>query len=380
MRHFRVDEWKSVRGQEIDKELTTIRIELSIGMETRRRRKVIGETDKSRIVAAFLDPMKDYVEVAESLGISRSTAWSIVRRYHQDGSVVVRRRGGQRPRLIDEEMVACVIRMVEEFPAYTLQQLNAELRRSLPNKPQVSIATLHRMLDAQFITLKKVENIPAERNSDRVKDARKEHAQWLFENGEGRELIYVDETGHNLWISRTRARAPRGQRAVRVVGGRTGPNLTLTIAVSNIRGLLFSSTKEGGANIASFNQFLHDASEAAGPQHATFIFDNAPCHRRAHESEILEQHNILHLPPYSPFLNIAENAFSVWKAAVKRQLEEVRDQMLLQTHPERLATVAQISEQNLDVITEAHCRASWTKLRSLIPKCLTLQDILQDHA
>ena len=131
-----------------------------------------------------------------------------------------------------------------------------------------------------------------------MKDARKDHAQWLFENAEDRELIYVDEAGHNLWISRTRGRAARGQRAVRIVGGRTGPNFTLTIAVSNSRGLLFSSTKQGGANIASFNQFLHDTSQAAGPQPATFIFDNAPCHQRAHESELREQHNILYLPPY----------------------------------------------------------------------------------
>ena len=74
--------------------------------------------------------------------------------------------------MFDAEMVACVIGMIEECPAYTLQQLNDELRRSLPHKPHVSISTLHRMLDAQLITLKKMENAPAEPNRDRVKEAR----------------------------------------------------------------------------------------------------------------------------------------------------------------------------------------------------------------
>ena len=63
---------------------------------------MIIETEKSRIVAAFFNPTKDYVEVAELLDMSRSTTRPIVRRYEQDGSVVVERRRGQRPCLIDE--------------------------------------------------------------------------------------------------------------------------------------------------------------------------------------------------------------------------------------------------------------------------------------
>lgn len=349
-------------------------------MEQPRTRRSISETDKKRIVNAYLDPRKDYVEVAQSLQIGRSTAWSIVRRYQREGAVVVRQRGGQKPRKYDAEMLTSLLCIVEEYPAYTLQQLNHEMQLRLPNKPHVSISTLHRMLDAQMITLKKIENIPAERNSDPLKEVRKEHAQWLFDVGDHRELIYVDESGYNLWISRTRARAPRGQRAVRIVGGRTGPNFTLTIAVSNLRGLVYTSTKEGGSNIAYFNNFLHEASQAAGSQPVTFIFDNAPCHRRASEAQLRLEHDIKFLPPYSPFLNIAENAFSVWKAAVKRQLEEVRDQMLMQTHHERLAVLAQLSQQNLDVITENSCRAAWAAVRSLIPRCLTLQNIEQNHS
>ena len=70
----------------------------------------------------------------------------------------------------------------------------------------------------------------------------------------------------------------------------------------------------------------------------------------------------------------------LWKAAVKRQLEEVRDQMLQQPHQQRLATLAQISEQNLDAITPDICRASWRQMRLLIPRCLRQEDIFQEHA
>ena len=237
--------------------------------------------------------------------------------------------------------------MVEEYPAYTLNQINVDLRRQLPNKPQISVSTLHRCLDAQLITVKKMENAPAERNRADVKEARKVDAECMLADEDIRELIFVDESGYNLWLSRTRGRAPRGQRCVRVVGGRTGPNFTLVIAVSNARGLLYSTTVEGGVNSERFNSFLDNASNAAGPRPATFLFDNAPSHRRAREARFREHHTSKHLPAYSPFLNLAGNAFSVWKAAVKRNLEEVHDQMLQQDHQHRLATMAQVSEQNL---------------------------------
>ena len=43
--------------------------------------------------------------------------------------------------------------------------------------------------------------------------------------------------------------------------------------------------------------------------------------------------SVRHLSAHSSLLNIFENAIiSVWKAALKQQLEEVRDQILEQIH------------------------------------------------
>ncbi|GFS09655.1 hypothetical protein ElyMa_001303600 [Elysia marginata] len=55
------------------------------------------------------------------------------------------------------------------------------------------------------------------------------------------------------------------------------------------------------------------------------------------------QHNIKYLPPYSPFLNICENAFSIWKQALKTRLAEVREQTLDQPFDERMATLTQLA-------------------------------------
>ena len=136
----------------------------------------------------------------------------------------------------------------------------------------------------------------------------------------------------------------------------------------------------GDTTIQNFNTFLAAASQAAGNERAAFIMDNAPCHRRAAEANLNEHHIVRHLPAHSPFLNIVENAISVWKAALKQRLEDVRDQMLDQTHGQRLATLTQLAVQSLDAITPELSAAWWRRVRTLIPMCIMLEDILQDHA
>ena len=97
-------------------------------------------------------------------------------------------------------------------------------------------------------------------------------------------------------------------------------------------------------------------------QRTVLIFDNAPAHRQAAETQLPDHAEIRYLPAYRPFLNIAENCFSQWKAAVKRNMSEVRDQLLNQAHPERVATLAQICEQCVDVITPANAVAYFRHL------------------
>ena len=97
--------------------------------------------------------------------------------------------------------------------------------------------------------------------------ARREYGTWLLNVVNGinvRELIFVDESGFNLWLPRTRGRARRGQRAVRIVGGSRGLNFTLILAVSNRRGIIHHSFYEGAINADRFNAWLRDASAAAG--------------------------------------------------------------------------------------------------------------------
>ena len=92
---------------------------------------------------------------------------------------------------------------------------------------------------------------------------------------------------------------------------------------------------------------MEEASVAAGDNiQLTYLIDNASCHRH---------YVVRHLPAYSPFLNICENAFSVWKSQLNRELAEVR--LLLVQHPreEQLAILGQLLKQALAAVTVGKC-------------------------
>ena len=204
----------------------------------------ISAENKQRLFDAFRRG-EDYVEVARVLGIKRDTAYRIIRRAEARDGVVAMARGGRRRRLVTDEARETAAEIVGEHPEFTLEQINAELRHRLPNAPHFSRSTLSNMLTANLIVMKKLEDAVAERNSDRTKTMRMDFAVWMMNTGVNQELIYIDEAGFNLWTKRTRGRARRGQRAVRVVTGRRGPSLTMTFAVSNRRGLVHHDLIQG---------------------------------------------------------------------------------------------------------------------------------------
>ena len=90
---------------------------------------------------------------------------------------MARPRGGRRITKIDAEMIKTCIQIVEDHAEYTLSQINAELRRRNPNKPIVCDSSISKMLPGQFIKLKKLETIPAERKSSRVNQSQESRVQ-----------------------------------------------------------------------------------------------------------------------------------------------------------------------------------------------------------
>ena len=117
--------------------------------------------------------------------------------------------------------------------------------------------------------------------------------------------------------------------------------------------------QQGSITAVLFNEFIEQLTQITSydGEARTILFDNARAHLQAEQMILPNNTFIRRIPPYSPFLNIVENCFAQWKAAVKRQLAEIWDEQLTLPHQQQMANLAQLAEQNVNVVTVAKCVA-----------------------
>ena len=84
------------------------------------RRNRIPLEHRERIVRAFDDEEEDYLLVADTLGVNRSTARGIVARYIREGRIRERPRGGRNNVRVDDEMRDCLEEIINENCLLTL--------------------------------------------------------------------------------------------------------------------------------------------------------------------------------------------------------------------------------------------------------------------
>lgn len=121
-------------------------------MANRKRNRIPNE-NRERIVKAFEDVHEDYLLVADTLGVHRSTARGIVANYIREGRIQERPRGGRNHVKVDDEMKACLSEIINENSLLTLSQMNQELRRRQPAKPFVHDRTIGKALDGTLVRI-----------------------------------------------------------------------------------------------------------------------------------------------------------------------------------------------------------------------------------
>ena len=263
------------------------------------RRNRISLEHRERIVRGFEDEEEDYLVVADTLGENRSTARGIVARYIREVRIQERPRGGRNNVRVDEEMRDCLEEIINENCLLTLARINGELRRWLPLKPQIHDRTVARTLDGMLFRVKLARPLPADRNRPDVTNKRVDYATWFMNHAVVRHCVFVDECGYNIWTARSHGRARQGERAYLQVCGQRGRNLTVTMAILPINGLVFSSAALGGLNASRFDNFLAQA-RTSPEEEVIFVYEGAPAHR----NPVIPAKNteLKMLPPYSPFL------------------------------------------------------------------------------
>ena len=142
---------------------------------------------RERLVRSYEDPTEDYLMVADTLGVNRSTTRGILR-YICEGGVQERPRGIRNNVKVDDDIKQCPNDIVDDSCMLTLIEINRELRRGLPRKPQIHDRTVGRILDGMLVSLKLARPLSVDRNRPDVIQSRFEYTNWFFQYRRGRSL------------------------------------------------------------------------------------------------------------------------------------------------------------------------------------------------
>lgn len=342
----------------------------------------IGNEDRRRIIKAYNDS-DDWQLVAEILNIKRQSAYNIIKIYNETGRIDQLPRGGDHSSKIDEETKALLIGYIEEKPTITLEEMRSRLIAE--GRPSVSVQTISRALDASLISIKDLRTIPTQWNLPEYKAERKQYAEWFMENGiQARPIIFLDEFGFNVYTSRTKGRSAVGARAVRTVSSQRGQNLTICMAISPQLGFVHHFFTMGGLTKEKFADILSEI-DALVEEPFYLLCDNAACHGDPPEMND-EEHEIVRLPRFSPYLNAAEYAGSCLKSHVKQRLsdpsiqQEIGDRdaarqagQTLQAR--RLLILRREITACIPQLTREKCMSWYNHTMKYFPKCLSEQDI-----
>ena len=134
-----------------------------------------------------------------------------------------------------------------------------------------------------------------------------------------------------------------------------------------------------------FNDFLSQESLTLDPnEHVIFIYDGSSAHNNpaipGPNSELKK------LPPYSPFLNIVEQAISALKAAIKADISRPEQQEQMNNCAEarrqgialgnyRTQLLHQALQRIIGTITAAECGQWYRFMQTYIPRCLNIENI-----
>jgi transposase len=166
-----------------------------------------------------------------------------------------------------------------------------------------------------------------------------------------RRLVFVDETGVNLALTRTHGRAPRGVRGVGAVPQNYGQTLTVLAALDH-RGIRAVMLIEGATDGEVFRHFVQRVLLPTLQRGDLVVWDNLSAHKVAGAAEALATVGATHhyLPPYSPDYNPIEEAWS----KVKTQLRAAGARTHRHLHSALKRALAQITKRDA-AAWFAHC-------------------------
>lgn len=273
-------------------------------------------------------------EIIETFAVSRST----IKRYLK----LMREIGDVKPKAIPGRPS----KKGAALQAGLLPQLEAHLDATLVEHcqfweatygVQVSSATMSRAIRHLNWTRKK-KTIRASEQNEADRAAWSEQAKEL----DAGKMVFIDECGSNIALTRLYARSPKGKRVCGSVPRNRRANITLLASLS-LHGMGEAFLLEGSADSAVFELYIEQILAPSLPAGHMVILDNLNTHTGDKVRQAIEARGcqLLFLPSYSPDFSPIEEAFSQLKAVLRQvgartpeALQEAISQALLTITPQ----------------------------------------------
>lgn len=255
--------------------------------------------------------------LAKRFGVALSFIQKLLKQYQETGSIAPKVRTQQTPTKLNDEQLAVLKRLVEENNDATLAELQALLEAE--TGVRIGCSTVDRMLKQKLdITVKKKTFHADEKETERVQKKRVEFWQ-LIAGFLAKDLIFIDESGVNLALTRLYARAPRGQRAHGKRPQARGRNVSL-ISALGLRGVVTQISLLGAVDGLTFEAFIARKLVPELWDGACVIMDNCSIHLSKEIETLITEAgaHLIYLPPYSPDFSPIENCFSKIKSILRK--------------------------------------------------------------
>jgi transposase len=189
---------------------------------------------------------------------------------------------------------------------------------------------------------------PTEKYCERVQQARLDYWREI-EGIEPENLIFVDESGVGIGMTRSHGRAEIGRRAHGNKPRQRGKNVSIVGALG-LTGILGFFNIMGPYNTLTFEAFIINHLVPKLWKGACVVMDNCSIHKSDAIREAIEKvgAKLIFLPPYSPDFSPIENCWSKAKTNLKK-LEP-------RTYPDLVAAL----DQSLDAIATEDIRNWFT--------------------
>ena len=280
---------------------------------------------RARAVAAVEAGEFTIAEVANLFSVSLAFVKKMLK-LHRAGDDLEPRHGGGPEVLLKEKELTLLREEVEEHPDATLE----ELQKVLAEKCNVtaSLPTICRALQQLNLPRKKKGFIANERDEKERRKFRKIMIQFAID-----KLVFIDEMGSHLAMTRLYGRAEPGKRIFEKIPGDPGKNVS-TIGAIGLDGIRTGLSVQGPIDGETMIFFVEELLAPTLKRGEVVVLDNCPIHKMEEIEEIIEARGawVIFLSRYSPDLNPIENCWSKVKAVLRsikpRTLEELLDALV----------------------------------------------------